>query len=174
LLMVGSLVILTRLVLQIAPIVSLIQQTKVEKQAALFVIQSPKVKTPFSFFSYAFVNPSNSPTEMREILKHEAEHIRQQHWVDLLLSEFLVLLMWYNPLAWLLGHYIRQNHEYLADEMVLRNTSNPGAYKAVLINQILGGEVIRLGHMFSYSLNKKRFAMMTLNTSHTIQKLKFL
>ncbi len=174
LLLVGSLVILTKLVLQIAHIVSLIQQSKVEKQLALFVVRSPQIKTPFSFFSYVFVNPSNSPTEMREILKHEAEHIRQQHWVDLLLSELLVLVMWYNPLVWLFGHYIRQNHEYLADEMVLRNSTNPGEYKAVLINQILGGEVLRLGHMFSYSLNKKRFAMMTLQTSNTIRKLKFL
>jgi TonB family protein len=174
LLIVGSLVILTKFVLQITHIVSLIQQSKVERQSALFVVRSPQITTPFSFFSYVFVNPSNSPTEIREILKHEAEHIRQQHWVDLLLSELLVLVMWYNPLVWLFGHYIRQNHEYLADEMVLRNTSNPGEYKAVLINQILGGEVIRLGHMFSYSLNKKRFAMMTFQTSHTIQKLKFL
>jgi len=170
----GSLIILTKLVLQIAHIVSLIQQSKIERQSALLVVQSPKIKTPFSFFSYVFVNPSNSPTEMREILKHEAEHIRQQHWVDLFLSELLVLVMWYNPLVWLFGHYIRQNHEYLADETVLRYTSNPGEYKAVLINQILGGEVIRLGHMFSYSLNKKRFAMMTIQTSHTIKKLKFL
>jgi beta-lactamase regulating signal transducer with metallopeptidase domain len=174
LLIIGSLVIFTKLIFQIAHIVSLIQHSNVEKQSSLFVVRSPRIKVPFSFFSYVFVNPSNSPTEMREILKHEAEHIRQQHWVDLLLSELLVLVMWYNPLVWLFGHFIRQNHEYLADETVLRNTSNPGEYKAVLINQILGGEVIRLGHMFSYSLNKKRFAMMTLQTSHTIKKFKFL
>jgi TonB family protein len=170
----GSLIILTKLVLQITHIISLIKQSKVEKQLALTVVKSPTVNAPFSFFSYVFVNPSNSPTEIREILKHEAEHIRQQHWVDLFLSELLITLMWYNPLVWLFGHFIRQNHEYLADEMVLKNTSNPGEYKAVLINQILGGEVIRLGHMFSYSLNKKRFAMMTLQTSNTIKKLKFL
>src|SRR5690606_22826993 len=105
LLMVGSLVFLTKLVLQIAHIVSLIQHSKVEKLSALLVVRSPRIKTPFSFFSYVFVNPSNSPTEMREILKHEAEHIRQQHWVDLLLSELLVLVMWYNPLVWLFGHF---------------------------------------------------------------------
>ncbi|GAO30918.1 hypothetical protein [Geofilum rubicundum] len=79
LLIIGSLVILTKLVLQISHIVSLIQHSKVEKRSSLFVVRSPRIKVPFSFFSYVFVNPSNSPTEMREILKHEAEHIRQQH-----------------------------------------------------------------------------------------------
>jgi len=50
---------------------------------------------------------------------------------------------------------IRQNHEYLADEMALQHTSNPAIYQATLLNQLFGAPVISLANSFNYSLNKK-------------------
>lgn len=170
----GAAVVLLRLLFQTINIWSLIRQSETVQRSGFRLVTSTKVSASFSFFSYVFVHPSLSAHEIREILKHEAEHIRQQHWMDLILGELLTALMWYNPLVWLFNRHVRENHEYLADEQVLRNSTQPGTYKAVLLNQLLGAEVIRLGHSFSYSLNKKRFAMMTQQSTHTIQKLKFL
>ncbi|TCO08895.1 M56 family metallopeptidase [Natronoflexus pectinivorans] len=138
------------------------------------VIESNRYPAPFSFFSYVFINPSVNKSDMREIVRHEAEHIKQYHCIDLMLSEIVRLLLWFNPVAWLYGHFVRQNHEYLADNHAIQNCSNPAIYRAVLINQMVGGEAIRLGNMFCYSLNKKRFTMMTKQTTTALQKLKFL
>jgi beta-lactamase regulating signal transducer with metallopeptidase domain len=107
-------------------------------------------------------------------VNHELEHIRQQHWIDLLLFEILRTMQWFNPAIWFYGHMIRQNHEYLADERALQRSSNPAIYRAALLNQMFGGPVISLANSFNYSLNKKRFNMMKQITCSPIRKLKLL
>lgn len=170
----GLITFIIRLSYQTIKVFLIILQSKSNALGNLKVIKTDLFPAPFSFFSYVFVNPSITDIETREIVNHEAEHIRQHHWLDLMLSETVCLVQWFNPVAWLYGHYIRQNHEYLADTMALKRTNNPAVYRAVLINQLLGGEAIRLGHMFSYSLNKKRFTMMTHISIKPIHKAKLL
>ena len=170
----GGLFFMVRLIVQSFKLIRIIRNSSPEHQGSIKVIKTNAYKASFTFFSYVFVNPSTPETEKREIVTHEAEHIRQHHWIDLVLAELLCIVQWFNPLSWLFSHFIRQNHEYLADQMALRRSENPAVYKAVLLNQLLGCEVIRLGHLFSYSLNKKRFTMMKNTSIPTIKKLKLL
>ncbi|MFC2089302.1 TonB family protein [Bacteroidota bacterium] len=102
---------------------------------------------------------ANTP-QIESILIHERAHMRQLHLIDLLISEFTLLLTWFNPFSWLISRMIKENHEHLADRSVLRQGVNPAHYKALLLNHAMGGEVIRLGHRFNQSLTKKRFNMM--------------
>jgi TonB family protein len=168
----GVMFFLVRLIVQSFRIFRIIRKSDNETIGNVKVVKTDVFPAPFSFFSYVFVSPSTSEPERREIVTHEAEHIRQHHWIDLALVELLCTLQWFNPMAWFYGHYIRQNHEYLADQMALQRTQDPAIYKAVLLNQLFGGEVIRLGHLFSYSLNKKRFIMMKNTSIPTVKKLK--
>jgi TonB family protein len=94
------------------------------------------------------------------ILIHERAHISQLHFIDLLLSELTLLLTWFNPFSWLISRMIKENHEHLADRVVLQQGVNPAHYKALLLNHAMGGEVFRLGHQLNHSLTKKRFKMM--------------
>jgi hypothetical protein len=105
---------------------------------------------------------------------HELVHIRQKHWFDLLLVELLCLMQWFNPLVWMYVRFIRQNHEYLADEVALQQTSDPAVYKAVLLNQIIGAPVVGLTNSFNYSPNKKRFNMMKNIITSPYRKMKVL
>jgi TonB family protein len=102
------------------------------------------------------------------------EHISQKHWIDLLLYEALCIVQWMNPMVWLYGRMIRQNHEYLADERALQRSANPAIYRATLLNQMFGGPVIQLANSFNYSLNKKRFNMMKQTISSPLRKLRLL
>jgi TonB family protein len=138
------------------------------------IIKTSDYTSAFSFFSYVFVNPSISDVETREIMIHEMVHIRQKHWVDLLLVELLCMIQWFNPLVWIYVRYIRQNHEYLADEVALQQTSDPAIYKAVLLNQIVGAPVVSLSNSFNYSPNKKRFTMMKNIITSPYRKMKVL
>ncbi|MDO8930333.1 MAG: TonB-dependent receptor plug domain-containing protein, partial [Bacteroidota bacterium] len=138
------------------------------------MIRTAEYPASFSFFSFVFVNPSIDEIETNEIVNHEMEHIRQRHWIDLLLFEILRTVQWFNPAIWLYGHLIRQNHEYLADERALQRSSNPAIYRAALLNQMFGGPVISLANSFNYSLNKQRFNMMKQTISSPIRKLKLL
>jgi TonB family protein len=166
--------LLFRIFKQTLPVFHIIQKSEVLQHSSAKLIRTAKYPASFSFFSFVFVNPSIDEIETNEIVNHELEHIRQQHWIDLLLFEILRTMQWFNPVVWLYGHLIRQNHEYLADEQALQRSSNPAIYRAALLNQMFGGPVISLANSFNYSLNKKRFTMMKQTISSPIRKLRLL
>jgi TonB family protein len=124
------------------------------------ILRTSDYTTSFSFFSWVFVNPSVSDVETREIVNHEMVHISQRHWADLVLGELLCVLQWFNPLSWIYIHFIRQNHEFLADEGALQRSPDPAIYRATLLNQVMGLPLFSLSNSFNYSLTKKRFKMM--------------
>src|SRR6185369_16352971 len=127
-------------------VIKVIRKAEILPYRSAKLIRTTEYPSSFSFFSFVFVNPSTCDTETNEIVNHEMEHIRQQHWIDLLLFECLCTLQWFNPMSWLYGRFIRQNHEYLADERALQRTTNPAIYRAALLNQMFGGPVITLAN----------------------------
>lgn len=170
----GALVFFARSVWQLASVFRVARRSAILSDGHCKVVSTNAFSASFTCFSYVFINPSLSEPERREIIKHEAGHVLQRHWMDLVLAETVLWMQWFNPLAWIYGHFIRQNHEFLADRQVLAKAAEPAVYKAVLLNQIMGGEVLRLSHLFNYSLNKKRFKMMTNTSVPAWHKLKLL
>ncbi|MFN8240707.1 MAG: TonB family protein [Bacteroidales bacterium] len=170
----GSSVLAFIFLFQGSSVIRKLKQAEVTSERSIRVIRSEKITTPFSFFSWVFVNPSISDTESREIMNHELVHVRQKHWIDLILAGLLCIIQWFNPLSWLYFHFIRQNHEYLADEGALQQTSDPAVYKAVLLNQITGSRLFNLSNSFSYSLTKKRFNMMKNIVTSPYRKFRLL
>jgi len=138
------------------------------------IIRSSEYPSSFSFFNYIFINPSVEENELMEIMNHELVHVKQKHWLDLLLVEFLRMLQWANPFAWIYTGFIRLNHEYLADEVALQRSSDPAIYKVALLNQMFRSPVISLSNSFNYSLNKNRFEMMKKIITSPYRKLKVL
>jgi TonB family protein len=170
----GGLYLLYRVVRQTITVLRVIRQSEIRPYRSAKLIRTAAYPSSFSFFSFVFVNPSSSETEMNEIVNHEMEHVRQKHWIDLVLFELLCTLQWFNPLCWLYGRFIRQNHEFLADQHALQCSAHPAIYRAALINQLFGAEVISLANSFNYSINKKRFHMMKNTIQSPIRKLKLL
>lgn len=137
------------------------------------IVYNDKIESSYSFFKFIFMKPLPGSIEKEVIINHELEHIRQRHWIDILLSEIMAIFQWANPFMWLYSVYIRQNHEYLADKEAIKQ-SDPGIYKAVLINHLFKSNVFALSNSFSYSLNKRRFDMMNPCEVPTVRKLKIL
>ena len=163
-----------RMIWQTGKVVRKLRKVGYVRSGSIKLVRTTEYDASFSFFSYVFVNPSTSDIETKEIVNHEREHIQQRHWFDLLLVELLCMLQWFNPFVWIYARLIRQNHEYLADEMALQHTSNPAIYQATLLNQMFGAPVISLANSFNYSLNKKRFKMMKKKIDSPFRKLKML
>lgn len=170
----GTLYLIFRLIKQTSSVWQVIRKSETLHFNSIKLIRTDRYPASFSFFSFVFVNPSTHEHEINEIVNHEHEHIRQRHWIDLLLLEILCTIQWFNPMIWIYGRFIRQNHEFLADEYALRRTSNPAVYRAALLNQMLGEPVISLANSFNYSINKKRFNMMKQITYSPFRKLKLL
>ena len=170
----GILFFVFRLVRQTWMVIQKLKKTGYVKNGPVKLVRTHEYAASFSFFSFVFVNPSTTDVEMKEIVNHESGHIQQRHWFDLLLVELLCMLQWFNPFVWIYSRLVRQNHEYLADQMALQRTSDPAIYHATLLNQMLGAPVISLANSFSYSLNKKRFKMMKKTIESPFRKLKVL
>ncbi|MGC1392187.1 MAG: M56 family metallopeptidase, partial [Bacteroidales bacterium] len=170
----GVLFVLTLIIRQGRSLLRTIKKAEIISLRPVKLIKTPDNTSAFSFFSYVFVNPSITDIETKEIMNHELVHIRQRHWFDLLLAELLCMIQWFNPLVWIYVRFMRQNHEYLADEVALQQTTDPTIYRAVLLNQIVGAPVVSLTNSFNYSLNKKRFNMMKNIISSPYRKMKIL
>lgn len=78
---------------------------------------------PFTFFDKVVMPQETiSHPDLPVILAHEVVHARGRHTIDILVSEFLFLLQWFNPFAWLLKDAIRSNLEFIADEKAAKQT----------------------------------------------------
>ncbi|SDD57739.1 Signal transducer regulating beta-lactamase production, contains metallopeptidase domain [Dyadobacter soli] len=121
--------------------------------------------SPFSFGRAIFYNPHLHKTdELQDMILHEYIHVQQWHSLDVLWSEILCIINWFNPFAWLIRSAIRQNLEYIADQKVLENHPDTKAYQYLLLKAAVGPE-FSLVNQFGYHSLKQRFVMMNKNAS---------
>jgi bla regulator protein blaR1 len=123
--------------------------------------------TPHSFWNCIFINKKayqNGSIE-NEILVHELSHALQKHSLDILLIEILQALFWINPFLFLYKKAIQLNHEFLADEAVLKNCGDTVSYQYLLIEKASKLPGAALASQFNYSITKKRLIMMTRTKS---------
>ncbi len=159
---IGAAIVLLRLLIQCRKPMLIISQSKPKKIHDCLVHENKEFSSPFSFFNRILINPEYfQQDELYDILTHEKVHIQERHWIDLFIIELLTVIFWFNPFIWFFERAIKQNHEYLADEGVISRGHSPVRYQALLINRLLGAQVIGLANHFSSSLGPNRFKMMT-------------
>ena len=135
----------------------------------------PEHITPHSFLHYVFVNKKDFETGAieKEILLHELTHVRQNHTLDLLYAEILQSLLWFNPFFILYRKAIRLNHEFLADEAVIKIYNNRYSYQRLLIDKAANNNNSLFASRFNYYLiTKKRLAMIARTHSKAISVIK--
>ncbi|WP_282126302.1 TonB family protein [Marinifilum flexuosum] len=170
-----SLVLLIRSGIKVWQIWSMIVGKEfVEKDNCKVILLDEKIPA-FSFFGYVVINRGEFENEeLRNIFIHEKVHALQKHWIDLLLVEILSIVFWFNPFVWLFQIAIKQTHELLADDGVIARGFGIGQYQAILINQLMGAEVVGLANNFNHSINKKRMIMMSKEKGPKIRRYKLL
>ncbi|MEO1049682.1 MAG: M56 family metallopeptidase [Bacteroidota bacterium] len=119
--------------------------------------------SPFSFFRTIYINKDAFKNgEMDdELLLHESGHVRQLHSIDSVLMELVQVFYWFNPFILLFKKLIKTNHEYLADEFVVKSGSDKIAYSNKLINYTTRDKTLNLASGFNYSLIKNRLIMLS-------------
>ena len=99
------------------------------------IISLPFEANPFSFFGWIFLYlPELDEKNQDDILMHEQAHARQWHSVDVIFSEIVNIICWFNPFSWLLKSEIRLNLEFLADNKVTENMENYQSYQRHLLD----------------------------------------
>ena len=115
---------------------------------------------PFSFFNWIFL-PYDGMNEA--ILQHEYAHVRQRHWIDLLVIEIVQCILWFNPVLIFYKRAIRLQHEYLADAWTVSRGVTLPEYLHCLLRQVATSSGINIASYFNSGTIKKRINMMTRN-----------
>lgn len=172
--LVGVAVFFFRLLFQTILLTRLLLKSEPKFNAGIRIVENQKYSLPFSFFNTVFINTEFYTQEsLPEILAHEKVHIREKHWFDLLFTELLTVIFWFNPFIWFFERTIKQNHEYLADQGVLAQGHSVGHYQALLINQLMGVQVIGVTNNLNFALNTNRLKMMTKKKTSRFSGVKF-
>lgn len=148
------------------------EKEKMENGMTL-VIHQQKI-SPFSWMKYIVISKVDLEEDGREILIHEAAHVRNRHSVDLLIADICIFFQWFNPASWLLKQELQNIHEYEADESVIREGVNARQYQLLLIKKAVGTRLYSMANSFNHSKLKKRITMMLKEKSNPWARLKYL
>ncbi|MCE7992026.1 MAG: peptidoglycan DD-metalloendopeptidase family protein [Roseivirga sp.] len=133
--------------------------------------------TAYSFFQLIFIGEDDfkNPTTREHLLSHELAHAGHWHSADILLLEMLRVLLWFNPLYFLLSKYIRLNHEYIADSQVLNQFGDSQVYQKLILNFASRTSTYTpLVSPSDFSFIKNRFSMMHKSTSQKVAAIRVL
>jgi len=159
--LIGVVLFFFRILWQAIILYSLIVKNGFRVVEGVRVVHNKRFVLPFSFMNLVFMNPESiREGEISDIIAHEKVHIRENHWFDLIIVELMSIFLWFNPFIWFFERSIKQNHEYLADKGVVAQGFSVNRYHSVLLNQLMGMEVIGITNNLNYSLNAKRLKMM--------------
>jgi TonB family protein len=129
----------------------------------------------FSAMGYIFINIRLSPDDAGEIIRHEQNHLKQNHFIDIIFIEIIKAVQWFNPVVYLFNRSLRAIHEYQADQECLSSGIPMVNYQSLLLSQIFKSKAFNLTNSFSNpSLIKKRMVMMTKKRTSAFASAKIL
>ncbi len=152
----GIVVLVCRNVYSLLCLLRLICSGKREKlESGITLVVHDRAIAPFSWMRYIVISREDLEENGREILIHEAAHIRNCHSWDLLIADICIFFQWFNPGAWLLKQELQNIHEYEADETVINEGVNAKEYQLLLIKKAVGTRLYSMANSFNHSKLKK-------------------
>ena len=143
-----------------ARIYRLRSKSKLSYEEDYTLAEHEDIKTPFSFIRTIFMGFNYEPQERRQILTHEASHVRHRHSYERLFMSALRSVFWFNPFFWMAEKDLEEVQEWEADKDVLDEGWNLKTYRTTIFKQLFGyNPDITCG--LNHSLTKQRFIMMT-------------
>lgn len=171
---IGSGLTLGRLLWGLGRLAGLIAYNRREDQPdGAVIVYTDQARLPFSFFHWIFVpNGIENRADYREMLAHEAAHVRGRHSLDVILLEILCVAFWFHPLAHWYRLTLRNVHEYLADAAATEG-SNRREYGMILLRQIQEQMPAALAHHFLQAPLRQRIHMLTRKNSTPMRAWKY-
>ena len=124
---------------------------------------------------YIFLNSRLTEEESKQIVRHEENHLRQNHFIDIILIEVIKVFHWFNPAIYMFDRSLRATHEYQADQECLNEGIAVVSYQSLILNQVFRSKIFNLTNSFSNpSMIRKRMLMMTKKRTPSLANLKIL
>ncbi|WP_081653215.1 M56 family metallopeptidase [Mesoflavibacter zeaxanthinifaciens] len=173
---IGVIIFSTRFILNLFKISSKIRTHQKVKTHVFINVLIEKLVIPHTFFNYIFLNKSAFENNdiPQEVLLHEQAHAKQKHSLDILFLEILQVIFWFNPLLYFIKKDIKLNHEFLADQQVLKSGFNLKDYQNLLLRFSSNQKELALVNAINYSSIKKRLTIMNTQTTQRTKWLRSL
>ncbi|GAB3421111.1 energy transducer TonB [Niabella aquatica] len=167
--------LLIRLALSIKRIIRIKKNSVTESIEDIQFISTTHADAPFSFFKWLFWNTRTvlQSTEGEQIFKHEMYHIRSKHSRDLIFTEIVLCVCWFNPFFYLYRKELKTIQEFLADNHATKG-QDIYAYAEILLLQALRGRQLQLVNPFFQNQLKRRIAMLLSSKKPQYQWLRKL
>lgn len=160
-------------ILRVGRLVLMAARCGCERHRGLRVVLCGHPGESFSFFNFVFLNKAKIPDgALDRILAHELAHVRQLHSFDIVFSEFLTVVQWFNPFVWPYKRSLRETHEYLADRAVIAQGCSLARYQLLIVEQHVGGRLLELASSFRTSQIKRRITMLSKQETRGLARWK--
>ncbi|MFT3677789.1 MAG: M56 family metallopeptidase [Chitinophagaceae bacterium] len=170
----GMAIMLLRLAILLLSVRKMIKQSTPFYENGLRFYQVDASIIPFSFGNAIFLNRDlYNESELQKIICHESVHIQQKHSIDILWSEILCIINWYNPFAWFIKKTVRQNLEFIADDQVLQKGIDREQYQYSLLG-VAGNTQLSITNNFNFSSLRRRIIMMNKDKTSGLHRMKFI
>ena len=185
----GLLISLSIFVYQLVRLVRFIQREhkNATSKYGLHLINTNGSLPTSSFFNYILWDNTQvlSKEAIGHIMKHERSHAYGNHTLDILIAELVKIVLWFNPIVWLIKKELIVTHEYIADSEAADDVKN---YSKILATQALNQQGFYLPHTFKSNAvlkrldklkklgkrtNRVRFGMIITLTSLVIFSMSF-
>jgi len=153
----GVIMFLTLLTCKLLSIYRMICKNKSTSKGIYKLIELSENNIAYSFFRYVFI--SKESKEEDKIISHELVHVNQSHSIDVIIINILQGILWFNPIIYLYKKEIQENHEYIADNEVIKHHS-AGGYLQLLLTQTFRLATPITSNLAQSNL-KKRIKMIT-------------
>lgn len=154
-----SAVLFIHLVYGVCSILFLRHKSRKYRFGRLNMYRSADIDSPFSFMTSVYLPEVMTGNAERLVVKHELAHIRCRHYIDIIIIETTVRLLWFNPVLWAVLVELRNVHEFQADSKVLATGENIHSYQTLLLEEALSSR-FGFANGFNHSFIRRRFLSM--------------
>jgi len=156
----GVLVALLLFIRNVIQIFMLSRKATVQQMDGYRLLIVDREVPSFAFGRSVVISQTDYEAHGQAILAHEQAHIRQNHFVDLLLLELVRIIHWFNPAVYALIGDLKEIHEFQADEQTLHSGIDAKQYQLLIIQKGVGPRRFALANSFNHCRIKKRITMM--------------
>lgn len=171
----GFLVLLVRKVLSVSDVAKIIRDGRyATRREGCDVIESDSVMQPFNWMKFVVMPHEWLRAESAEVWRHESQHARKGHSLDVILADIICIVQWFNPFVILLRKDFELIHEFEADKAVIDSGVDADEYKLMLIKAVASNRKLSPASWLMQSGLKKRIDMMDAQPSAWLKRLRVL
>ena len=162
----GAVFVLAKVLASVLRVRNIIRSARKEVLAdgtTLYVM--PGNDPSFSWMGHIVISETDWSNNETAIINHEKAHVALRHSIDVLITDLIAALQWFNPAIWMLRIDLRAVHEYEADDTVLRSGTDLRSYQYLLISKAAAMNGYTIANNFNHSILKNRIFMMEKETS---------